>query len=52
MRRKHKTAFTVAETSLAVAGTVALAPAAIITGLGFIGFSSAGVVGGIGLSLL
>jgi len=44
--RKHKTAFIVAETGLAVCGFALLAPFAIISGLGAIGFSAAGPVAG------
>ncbi|KLO16747.1 hypothetical protein SCHPADRAFT_198679 [Schizopora paradoxa] len=46
VRKKNKLAFTVVETSLATVGTICMAPAAIVGGLGLIGFSSAGVVGG------
>ena len=46
VRRKNRLAFTVVETSLATVGTVCMAPAAVVGGLGLVGFSSTGVVGG------
>jgi len=46
VRKKHSTAFSMVEKSLIVGGVALLAPYAIISGLGAIGFSAAGPVAG------